>query len=207
MLEAMQEHRVSVLGTTYDLPEPFWCMATQNPIDMEGTYPLPEAQLDRFLCKLYVTGVGTDVLEAIISKRRRGRAPKAEALFDSSSLQELFSLVDRVFLSSKVANYIARLVNATHPNRSESSDLVKKYVRYGASPRAAIGIAEAVRASALLDGKPNAGFDDVQKVAPHVLGHRIAMDYRSKLDKIDIDAVLSSIFEKITPQQELITEG
>ena len=138
MLEAMQEHRVSVLGKTYDLPQPFWCMATQNPIDMEGTYPLPEAQLDRFLFKLQVLGVSSDVLQQIISTRRRGRAPELEAVFTHDSLSSLFALVDRVFLPESVANYIARLVNATHP-KPDAAELVQRSVRYGASPRAAIG--------------------------------------------------------------------
>lgn len=207
LLEAMQEQRVTVLGKTHELPKPFWCMATQNPIDMEGTYPLPEAQLDRFLFKLIVTGVSTAVLETIISSRRRGKAPDAKALFSSTEYNSLFDTVDRVFLSQPVANYIARLVNATHPTQSESPELVKQYVRYGASPRAAIGLAEAGRACALMEGRPIVGFSDIEKIAPHVLGHRIAIDYRAKIDGVDLDKILASIFDSIRPDKDSITEG
>lgn len=204
MLEAMQEQRVSVLGKTHELPFPFWCMATQNPIDMEGTYPLPEAQLDRFLCKLIVTSVDTQTLQTIISERRRGKAPENVPVFEKDGLQQLFALVDRVFLPSAVANYIAKMVNATHPHSPEATDVVKKYVRYGASPRAAIGMAEAVRALALLYGKPNAGFAEAQELAPHILGHRIALDYRAKLDGISVQMVVDSIVQSLQMQHELV---
>lgn len=207
LLEAMQEQRVTVLGTTHDLPKPFWCMATQNPIDMEGTYPLPEAQLDRFLFKLIVTGVSTSVLEAIISSRRRGEAPESRALFSAAEYQALFAAVDRVFLSQPVANYIARLVNATHPSQAEAPEMVQKYVRYGASPRAAIGLAEAGRARALMEGRPIVGFADIEAIAPHVLGHRIAIDYRAKIDGVDLAKILASVFEAIQPDKDSITEG
>lgn len=196
MLEAMQEHRVSVLGNTYDLPQPFWCMATQNPIDMEGTYPLPEAQLDRFLFKLHVLGVSSGVLQQIISTRRRGRAPEPKALFTEETLNNLFGLVDRVFLPDSVANYIARLVNATHPS-PDSSQLVQRSVRYGASPRAAIGLAEAARALALINGKPSAGIADVQRLAPHVLGHRVALDFRATIDGVTTADVIASVVQSL----------
>ena len=182
LLEAMQERRVTVLGETHDLPAPFWVLATQNPIEQEGTYPLPEAQLDRFLFKLNVDRVGPDTLTTILRERRGGRPPEATPVTDAARLSELFDLVDAVFLPEAVARYAARLVDATHPGAPGAPEVVQRNVRYGASPRAAIGIAESARAHALLAGRPNVGFDDVRAVAPHALGHRIVVDYRGKLD-------------------------
>ena len=196
MLEAMQEQRVSVMGTTYDLPEPFWCMATQNPIDMEGTYPLPEAQLDRFLFKLHVTQVAGSVMTEIIQSRRRGRPPEPIKVLKDGELQRLFELVERVFLPTEVAEVLGRLVENTHPNTSRSAK-VRSYVRYGASPRAAIGLAEAVRVHALLNGKPNVGLEDVHALAPNVLGHRIALDYRAKLDGVTVWHIIDEVLETV----------
>ena len=192
MLEAMQEQRVSVMGETHVLPDPFWCMATQNPIDMEGTYPLPEAQLDRFLFKLHVTKVSSDVLSTIIQSRRRGRAPAAESVFEPGELNRIFELVEKVFLPTEIADLIGRVVEHTHPIDS-SPDIVRNYVKYGASPRAAIGLAEAVRVRALMNGKPSVGAEDVYALAKHVLGHRIALDYRAKLDGISVWSIVEAV--------------
>ena len=116
LLEAMQERRVTVLGTTHTLPRPFWVLATQNPIELEGTFPLPEAQLDRFLFKLQVTRVGAPVLQEILTNRRRGAPPPAEPVTDAEGLRELFDTVDGIYLPDAVAAYISRLVEATHPD-------------------------------------------------------------------------------------------
>ena len=192
MLEAMQEQRVSVMGDTHILPEPFWCMATQNPIDMEGTYPLPEAQLDRFLFKLHVTKVSGSVLSTIIQSRRRGRAPSVESTFEEGEIDRLFSLVDKVFLPTEIADMIGRVVENTHPIDS-APERVRSYVKYGASPRAAIGLAEAVRVRALMHGKPSVGAEDVRALAKHVLGHRIALDYRAKLDGVSVWTLIEDV--------------
>ena len=197
LLEAMQERRVTVLGTTHDLPRPFWVLATQNPIELEGTFPLPEAQLDRFLFKLQVGRIGAPVLQAILTKRRRGDPPEATPVTDAEGLRELFETVDGIYLPDAVAAYISRLVEATHPDAKGAPGLVRDYARYGASPRAAIGIAEASRAHALLAGKPNAGFEDVQAVAPHALGHRITLDYRARLDGVDGPAVAQAVLAAV----------
>ena len=192
MLEAMQEQRVSVMGETHRLPDPFWCMATQNPIDMEGTYPLPEAQLDRFLFKLHVTKVSGSVLSTIIQSRRRGRAPTVESVFASEDIVRLFSLVEKVFLPTEIADMIGRIVENTHPIDS-APERVRTYVKYGASPRAAIGLAEAVRVRALMYGKPSVGAEDVRALAKHVLGHRIALDYRAKLDGVSVWTLIEDV--------------
>lgn len=202
LLEAMQERHVTVLGETRDLASPFCVLATQNPIELEGTYPLPEAQLDRFLFKLDVGRLDRATLEAIITERRAGAPPILEKVADAEGLQKLFALVDRVFLPKAVATYIARLVDATHPDGDLSPTCVREYVRFGASPRAAIAIAEAVRAHALLAGKPGAGFDDVYAVAVPAVAHRIVLDYRAKLDGYDGPRVIREVLEHVGELEE-----
>jgi MoxR-like ATPase len=184
LLEAMQERRVTLLGETRALPAPFFVLATQNPIELEGTYPLPEAQLDRFLFKLEVPGLPAEPMERILTERRHGRAPEPERVLDGAGLAELHAAVDRIFLPGAVANWIARLVEASHPRAAPAPAKVRTYVRWGASPRAAIAIAEAARASALLAGRPGVGFEDVRAVAPAALAHRIVLDYRARLDNV-----------------------
>lgn len=182
LLEAMQEHRVTVLGETHLLPEPFFVLATQNPIELEGTYPLPEAQVDRFTFKIQVPSVNSDTLQQIISTRRRGIPPALSTVMSAMELNRLFEFTDRVHLPEAVSNFIARLVTATHPQRAESPQEVQRFVKYGASPRAAIALAGTTRAAALLAGKPNVGFQEVKKVASCVLGHRLILDYSARLE-------------------------
>jgi len=177
LLEAMQERHVTVLGETHALPLPFFVLATQNPIELEGTYPLPEAQLDRFLFKVEVPGVDAEVMTQILTSRRRGQPPQLATALTAADIDELFVLVDGVFLPHAVANYIARLVAATHPQRASSPAAVQEAVRFGASPRAAIAIGEAARAAALLAGRPNVDFGDVQRVALPALAHRVILQH------------------------------
>ncbi len=178
LLEAMQEGRVTVMGETHSLPRPFFVLATQNPIELEGTYPLPEAQLDRFLFKLDIYRNEVPVLEAIVKQREIGVEPDIQPVFERDTLLELTSLARRVYLPDIVANFIARLVDATHPGRSQAAENLK----YGASPRAALALAAGARARALLHRRTHASFEDVQAIAQPVLGHRILLDYRAKLD-------------------------
>jgi MoxR-like ATPase len=185
LLEAMQEQGVTLLGTTRPLPNPFFVLASQNPIELEGTYPLPEAQLDRFLFKLVVENVDVDVLDRIISTRRRGETPPPAWKMDAAELQRLFSVMDRIYLPRPVSRYVSRLVAATHIGSGESSEQVRRYIAYGASPRAAIAIAEAARGYALLQGRPTVGFEDVKVVAAHVLNHRLILNYKARLDQVD----------------------
>ncbi len=182
LLEAMQERRVTVLGESHVLPLPFFVLATQNPIELEGTYPLPEAQLDRFLFKVNVEPVSAETLEQIISTRRHGEPPPLSVVVSNLELNRLFTLCDLVHLPSALAGYIARLVNASHPESADAPDEVRRFIRYGASPRAAIALAESARASALLSGRPNVSFDDVRRVAPSVLQHRLILDYAARLE-------------------------
>lgn len=183
MLETMQENCVTLLGTTRPLPQPFFVLASQNPIELEGTYPLPEAQLDRFLFRLLFDNVDADVLDQIISGRRRGELPAPTWQMERSELETLFQIMGRIYLPRPVSRYIARLVSATHPGATEATEPVNKYVSYGASPRAAIAIAEAARAHALLNSRPSVGFEDVKVVAPPVLNHRLILNYQARFDR------------------------
>ena len=206
LLEAMQERSVTVMGETHQLPSPFFVLATQNPIELEGTYPLPEAQLDRFTFKIQVEGVDSSVLERIITTRKRGEAPQLETIMTHDDLEEVFQFVDRVHLPHAVANYIARLVSGTHSQREDSPEEVKRFVRYGASPRAAIAIAATSRAAALLAGKPNAGFDEVKRVAPSVLSHRLILDYSARLEGWNTAKMVEYLLEQITDVSRQIPE-
>jgi MoxR-like ATPase len=198
LLEAMAESHVTVLGETRDLPQPFFVLATQNPIEMEGTYPLPEAQLDRFMFKVEVGNVGPEVLEAIIQGRRHGRPPQVEAVASAEQFARLHQLADRVHFPQAVISYIARLCAASHPDATKAPTQLKTYVRYGASPRAAISIAEAARIDALLDGKPTAGFDNVKRVARPALAHRLVLDYRARLDDISAGQIIDQLLEDVS---------
>jgi MoxR-like ATPase len=197
LLEAMQERAVTLLGTTRPLPRPFFVLASQNPIELEGTYPLPEAQLDRFLFKLVVQQVPVEVLDRIISTRRRGVPPEPTWTLRPEQLDELFAVMDRIFLPRPVARYIARLVAATHPKSPEATEEVRQYVTYGASPRAAIALAEAARGLALLAGRPTAGFEDVKAVAGPVLNHRLILGYKARLDQVDALTVVANLLARL----------
>lgn len=197
LLEAMQEGSVTLLGETRKLPQPFFVLASQNPIELEGTYPLPEAQLDRFMFKLHVGMPSSEVLQDIISNRRHGVPPEPEMVLDQDSLRALFAAQERIFLPTAVAAYIARLVAATHPTGEESPQVVRDYVTFGASPRAAIAIAEAARSSALINGRPSVGFEDVRFVATAVLNHRLLIGYKARMDKVDGQKIIKIILETI----------
>jgi MoxR-like ATPase len=194
LLEAMQEHRATVLGHTHDLPEPFVVLATQNPIELEGTYPLPEAQLDRFLFKLEVTDVPAEVLTRVVTERGRGELPPLEPLLDRAELLAAMQAVDELALAEQVASYIARLVRATHGDGVEAE---AAGVKYGASPRAALALGLAARARAFLAGRETVGFEDVRAVAPPTLRHRLLLDYNARLEGRRPDDVIQALLEAV----------
>ena len=195
LLEAMQERQVTVIGETRPLPEPFFVLATQNPIEMEGTYPLPEAQLDRFLFKVEIHRNPVAVLERIVRDREIGVEPSVAQALTPEEFSECIALTRRIYLPDVVANFIARLVHATHPGESAASDGVK----FGASPRAALALAAAARARAILSRRQNAAFEDVQAVARPVLQHRIILDYRARVAGRGTADVIDAILAEIKP--------
>lgn len=197
LLEAMAERSVTVLGTTHQLPNPFFVLATQNPIELEGTYPLPEAQLDRFLFRVQVPAVGAKTLATILTQRQRGAPPALKPVLDGPALEKTFGFVDRVHLPVPVAEYIGRLVEATHPSMPSAPANVKRFVRYGASPRAALAFASSARAWALAKGKPNVGFDEVKEVALAVLNHRLVLSYEASLEKVQGPQVVEELLAAV----------
>lgn len=193
LLEAMQERRVTVLGKTHDLPKPFFVLATQNPIELEGTYPLPEAQLDRFLFKLDVTRNDVDTLQRIVSNRELGTEPNVAPVMSAEIFQSLLELTRRIFLPDVVANYIARLVDATHPGQSAAA----KGIRYGASPRAALALASGCKARALMQERTHASFEDVRAIAPSVLRHRIVLDYNARVEGRSTADIIRDLLQEV----------
>ncbi len=197
LLEAMQERRVTVMGESHMLPLPFFVLATQNPIELEGTYPLPEAQLDRFLFKLDVQSNDAETLEKIVMHREIGVEPKVDMVMDGAQLNELLDMARRVFMPQPVANFIARLVKGTHPG-----ELFSGGVKYGASPRAALALAAASKARALMGARLNASYEDVRAVAPAVLRHRLLLDYGAKLEGVTPDILVARLLENIPAQDK-----
>jgi MoxR-like ATPase len=196
LLEAMAEYHVSVLGNTHALPTPFFVLATQNPIEQEGTFPLPEAQLDRFLFKLHVPRVQQSVLQDIITGIAR---PVLESAATEADFQRLLEAADQVFLAKAIAGYIARLVDATHPDSPLCPPRLKPLIRLGSSPRGAIAIGRAARAAALIRGQPNVGFEDVKAVASAALNHRILLDYRARLEGVDGLSAVAILLSEVDP--------
>ena len=197
LLEAMQERSVTLLGRTRRLPAPFFVLASQNPIELEGTYPLPEAQLDRFLFKLEVEPADVDVLTKIITTRRRGETPAAGFSVQAAQIEILFKVMDRIFLPKPVAQYISRLVGATHAQNGEATQMIREYISYGARPRAAIAIAEAARGCALLAARPTVGFEDVKAVAVAVLNHRLILNYKARFDHVHSRMIVDDLLTKL----------
>ncbi len=198
LLEAMQEQRVTVLGTTHPLPSPFFVLATQNPIELEGTYPLPEAQLDRFLFKLEVPRNSVATLQKIVLNREIGVEPAVEKVLSREELAAIFAAVRKIYLPEVVANYIARLVDATHAGASQAATAIK----FGASPRAALALASASKARALMQGRINASFEDVAAVAKPVLIHRIILHYEARIEGRTTSDVVAALLAEV-PRQPL----
>jgi MoxR-like ATPase len=203
LLEAMQERRVSAGGETHALPDPFFVLATQNPIDLEGTYPLPEAQLDRFLFKIEVRRNSADVLQRIVLNREIGAEPDVPVVLGAEEFARLVALARRVHVPEVVAGYIARLVNATHPGESEASAGVK----FGASPRAALALAAAARARGLRHGRPHASFEDVRAVARPVLAHRILLEHTARLDGATPAGVVEKLLAGVPVQSKALPDS
>jgi len=197
LLEAMQEHTVSVAGITHVLDEPFFVLATQNPIEMEGTFPLPEAQLDRFLFKLKVQYPVQDELAVILDRTTMNEIPKANKILDTKRVMEMRWLIRETTVASHVKDYAVRIVFATRPETELAPDIVKKYVRYGSSPRGAQAIILGAKVRALLDGRYNIAFEDVNQVVHHALRHRMILNFEGEAEGIDADEIIDAILEEV----------
>jgi MoxR-like ATPase len=197
MLETMQEGTVTVGGVRYQLEQPFFVLATQNPIEQEGTYPLPEAQLDRFLFKLVVGYSKRKQLAAIISRTTRGITVQPEQIMDGPEIIRWQQLVRKVVLADNVQDYIVRLVLATHPEEEFALPVTNQYLQWGSSPRGAQTMALAAKVRALLDGRYHVSFEDVRRVFLPALRHRVILNFEALAESKTTDQVLLEILEKL----------
>jgi MoxR-like ATPase len=197
LLEAMQEHRVTVAKQTYVLEEPFFVLATQNPLESEGTYPLPEAQLDRFFFKLHVGFPNRDELNEILERTTGVEMPKVAPVMTGPRLLEMQRLVREVPIAKHVQDYAVRLLQATHPTGDDALDQVKQFVRFGASPRGAQALLLAAKIRALFEGRFAASLDDVRAVALPSLRHRVLLNFEGEAEGIKTDDLLKDIMKKL----------
>ena len=199
LLEAMQERAVTTGGLTRPLPRPFLVMATQNPLEMEGTYPLPEAQLDRFLLKAQVPFPSAEDLVTVLERTTGTQSATLHTVADAPMLMAMIELTRQVPIASHVLRHAVDLVVATHPDAATAPDLVRRYVRFGASPRGAQAMVLAGKVTALLDGRPNVSIADIREVAVAALRHRMVVGYEATADNIDaaqlVDALLDAVAE------------
>jgi MoxR-like ATPase len=193
LLEAMQEHRVTVAKQQYTLSEPFFVLATQNPLEMEGTYPLPEAQLDRFFFKIDVPFPSEEDLIGIMERTTGGEQPSVGTAATGNDILAMQRLARDVPIASHVMAYAVRLLRGTHPETERVPDIVRQYVRYGASPRGAQAIVLGAKIHALLDGRFNVAFADVQAVAAPALRHRVILNFEGEAEGISTDSIVRAI--------------
>jgi MoxR-like ATPase len=197
LLETMQEGTVTVAGVRYELEKPFFVMATQNPIEQEGTYPLPEAQLDRFLFKLVVGYSGREELATIVDRTTKSVTIKPDKVMDGAEIRQWQQLIRDVILASHVQDYIVRLILATHPSGPFALPITNQYLRWGSSPRGAQTLALAAKVRALLEGRYNVSFEDVRRVYLPALRHRVILNFEAQAEGLDTDHVLLEILEKL----------
>ena len=203
MLEAMQERSVTVAKATRTLPSPFFVLATQNPLEMEGTYPLPEAQLDRFLFKVDVPFPPVEELVEIANRTTGTEVPQAEPVADGAAILAMQELARGVPIADHVTAYAARLLKATHPREEGTPDIVSRYVRYGASPRGMQAMILAGKITALLGGRYNVAFEDVRSAALPALRHRLILNFEAQAEGISTDRVIAELLERVVPDPSL----
>ncbi len=195
LLEAMQEKAVTVSGTRYPLEEPFFVLATQNPIEMEGTYPLPEAQVDRFLFKIEVPASNLGELVEVIDRTTGKEGPQPRQVLAGKEILEMRALAREVPIASHVKEFAARLVLATHP--AEGSAIARKYLRYGSSPRGAQALVRAGKILALMKGRYNVAFNDIKEAAYPALRHRLILNFEAEAEGIRPDAIIEKVLGEI----------
>lgn len=197
LLQAMEERQVTVARQTYELPDPFFVLATQNPVEMEGTYPLPEAQLDRFALKVEVRSPDLEDLLLIVDRTTATQTPATEPVADGPTVKAMQALVREAVLAPHLREYVGRLVLATHPRGQDAPPLVRRVVRYGASPRAAQSLVLCAKARALASGRAHVSAEDLERLARPVLRHRVLLNFEGEAEGVTagdvVDAVLASV--------------
>jgi MoxR-like ATPase len=202
MLECMQERSVTVYGERRDLPPPFMVLATQNPLEQEGTYPLPEAQLDRFMLKVHVGFPSEDELAQIIERTTTASSQEARRVISGPRLIEMKQLVRMVAAAPHVVKYAVRLCTGSHPSDPRACESVRRYVRYGASPRAVQALILGGKVLALLDGRFNLAYEDIKQLAPAALRHRIILNFEAEADNVSPDRVVKDILTAVPQSAE-----
>ena len=197
LLEAMQEHHVTIGDDTFQLPEPFLVMATQNPIEQEGTYPLPEAQVDRFLLKVVIGYPNKEEEKQIIRQNIRGKLEPVKPVLDTREILEVQKIVEKIYIDEKIENYIVDIVFATRTPAKYGLNDLQSLISFGASPRATISLAKAARAYAFLQGRGYVIPEDVRAVCHEVMRHRIGLTYEAEANNITPDDIISDILDKV----------
>ena len=196
MLEVMQEHKVTMANQTYALEEPFFVLATENPIEQDGTYPLPEAQMDRFVFKLIMVFPDRKDLVDIVKMTQITMAETATAVINGDDILEMRALAATVPVIDEVLQYAINLVTATHPEVEDASNTAKKYIKYGASPRAAQALITMAKVRALINGNYNVSYDDINALAYPVLRHRIKINYNAVNDRLTVDDIIALLIKE-----------
>ena len=206
LLEAMQEHTVTVMGVSRKLNEPFFVLATQNPIEQDGTYPLPEAQMDRFMFKLIVKNPSLDELMSIVDLTQKTMAEVADAACSGEDLLEMRATANQIPVAQDVMRYAMTLCSATHPDSECASEAAKKYVRLGASPRAGQALISAAKVKALMAGRFNVSYNDINELAYPVLRHRMKMTFEAIAERVSADEVIAMIIAEVGKKYKLTSE-
>ncbi len=202
LLEAMQEHSVTVMGVTRKLSEPFFVLATQNPIEQDGTYPLPEAQMDRFMFKLIVHNPSLDELMEIVNMTQKTMAEVADCACNGEQLLKMRETANQIPVAEEVMRYAMQLTSATHPDSECATETAKKYIRVGASPRAGQALISAGKVKALIKGRFNVSYNDINELAYPVLRHRLKMNFEAIAERITPDDAIRMILEEIGKKQK-----
>ena len=202
LLETMQEGTVTVAGHRFVLKQPFFVMATQNPIEQEGTYPLPEAQLDRFFFKVVVGYSTREQLATIVERTTRGERIEAEKVMDGAEITKWQQLIREVILADHVQDFLVRCTLATHPEGPYAPEITNRYIRWGSSPRGAQTLALAAKVRALLDGRYNVSFEDVRRVFLPAMRHRVVLNFEAQAESIEPDQVLLDVLDNVPEKAE-----
>ena len=206
LLEAMQEHTVTVMGVSRKLNEPFFVLATQNPIEQDGTYPLPEAQMDRFMFKIIVKNPSLDELMDIVNMTQKTMAETAEAACSGEDLLEMRKTANQIPVAEDVMRYAMTLCSATHPDSAEATEAAKKYVRLGASPRAGQALISAGKVKALMKGRYNVSYSDINELAYPVLRHRIKLTFEAVAERVSADDIITMIINELAKKKGIAND-
>ena len=206
LLEAMQEHTVTVMGVSRKLEEPFFVLATQNPVEQDGTYPLPEAQMDRFMFKIIVKNPSLDELMDIVNMTQKTMAEVADAACNGKDLLEMRATANQIPVATEVMKYAMQLCSATHPDSECASDAAKKYVRLGASPRAGQALISAAKVKALMNGRYNVSYNDINELAYPVLRHRMKLTFEAVAERVTADEIITMIIDEMVNKNKIADE-